>query len=555
MRRRRDEHCWEAALDNDLTGAQAEHLAGCTECRRKVEAVRGVAGGARAAAPPMAPELDARVLVAVAHDAATRTPPATAPRRGRPRVLLHGGVATGLAVAATAAAVVLALRPAVSGDEARAVPIVPLTAYCGTGTAGASSGAGRRLIVAGTWSGPEAKQFARVLARFEDRTGVRLTYAYESRNIAATLRARIKRGCAPDVALLPQPGLLDSLARRGQIQPLDAATRATVARNYGAGWRQLATVGGRQYGVWFKAADKSLIWYRRDALRAARIDAPPRTWDELLADARQLASHGVAPLAIAGASPWTLTDWFENLYLRSAGPVPYQRLARHRIPWTDPSVRRVLHQLGGLLGDRQLVPPPAQTLETSFEESVGQVFGPRPSAAMVYEGDFVRSFLPRAAAPGDRRSRAAVRTDASFFEFPTITGGRSGAAVVGGDVAVAFNASATAQRLLRFLATPAAAEAWASAGGFVSPNRAVRPRSYPDALTRRAAAALARASTVRFDLSDLQPPAFGATAEQGMWGIFQDFLADPANVDGTARRLEAAAKAAWACERAISGSC
>ena len=40
----------------------------------------------------------------------------------------------------------------------------------------------------------------------------------------------------------------------------------------------------------------------------------------------------------------------------------------------------------------------------------------------------------------------------------------------------------------------------------------MRRAAYPDALTRRAAAALARATTVRFDLSDLQPPAFGATA-------------------------------------------
>jgi alpha-glucoside transport system substrate-binding protein len=108
---------------------------------------------------------------------------------------------------------------------------------------------------------------------------------------------------------------------------------------------------------------------------------------------------------------------------------------------------------------------------------------------------------------------------------------------------------------MRYLATAAAAEPWARAGGFLSPNRSVGPSAYPDALTRRAAATLARATTVRFDLSDLQPPAFGATAEQGMWAIFQDFLADPHDPDATARRLERAAEAAWACERAIAGRC
>jgi alpha-glucoside transport system substrate-binding protein len=126
---------------------------------------------------------------------------------------------------------------------------------------------------------------------------------------------------------------------------------------------------------------------------------------------------------------------------------------------------------------------------------------------------------------------------------------------VGGDVAVTFSGAAPAQRLMRFLATPAAAAPWARAGGFLSPNRAVRRSAYPDPLARRAAGALARAGTVRFDLSDLQPPAFGATAEQGMWAIFQDFLADPSDPDATARRLEAAASAAWACQRAIAGRC
>jgi alpha-glucoside transport system substrate-binding protein len=232
--------------------------------------------------------------------------------------------------------------------------------------------------------------------------------------------------------------------------------------------------------------------------------------------------------------------------------VPYQQLAEHRIPWTDPTVRRVLRQLGELFADRALVGTPAETLETSFEESVGQVFGARPRAAMVYEADFVRSFLPRAATAA---AGAGAPPDVRFFDFPTVRGGRPGSMVVGGDVAVTFSGTAPAQRLVRYLATAAAATPWARAGGFLSPNRAVRPATYPDPLTRRAASALAQASTVRFDLSDLQPPAFGATAEQGMWAIFQDFLADPRDADATARRLERAARAAWACERAISGRC
>src|SRR5581483_4720766 len=108
--RRTDEHCWQAALDGDLTVAQAEHLATCDACRAQVEAVRGVASALRTSAPPMPEGIDARVLVAVAQDAASRERPARAAApatRGRRRLALPHGVAAALAVAAIALAVVL----------------------------------------------------------------------------------------------------------------------------------------------------------------------------------------------------------------------------------------------------------------------------------------------------------------------------------------------------------------------------------------------------------------------------------------------------------------
>ena len=53
---------------------------------------------------------------------------------------------------------------------------------------------------------------------------------------------------------------------------------------------------------------------------------------------------------------------------------------------------------------------------------------------------------------------------------------------------------------------------------------------------------------LRFDLSDLQPAAFGATAGSGLWQAFQDFLANPADVAGAAAAMEAGAVHAYAPE-------
>jgi len=177
--------------------------------------------------------------------------------------------------------------------------------------------------------------------------------------------------------------------------------------------------------------------------------------------------------------------------------------------------------------------------DTSYEESVGQVFDDLddPEAAMVFEADFVANELP---------DTAVIGTDARFFPFPVIAGGMSSTVVgsggqeVGGDVAVLMRDREEARQLLRFLATPAAAEPWAERGGFLSPNQKLDPSVYPDDPTREAAATLARAETVRFDLSDQQHSEFGSTPGKGMWHILRDFVTKRQAAVATAERLERA---------------
>ena len=105
--------------------------------------------------------------------------------------------------------------------------------------------------------------------------------------------------------------------------------------------------------------------------------------------------------------------------------------------------------------------------------------------------------------------------------------------------ATSSSCSRTRRRRARsstYLATPAAATIWAKRGGFSSPNKNVPASAYTDPLNRATAIALAHAKTFRFDLSDLQPAAFGGTVGQGEFKIFQDFLKNPSNVERHRRR-------------------
>ena len=400
----------------------------------------------------------------------------------------------------------------------------------------AASFEGEQLEVAAVWSGEEQAAFEQVADVFEEQTGATVTFTSTGDDIATVIGTRVQGGDPPDVAILPQPGLLADFAERGALTPLNADVEAAVDDNYADVWKELGTVEGELYGVWFKAANKSTVWYRTDAFEQAGVQ-PPETWDDLIAAAGTLADSGVAPVAIAGGDGWTLTDWFENVYLRIAGPEKYDQLADHEIPWTDPTVISTLETLAELWGQQRLVEGgPQGALQTSFPQSVTKVFGTQ-DAAMVYEGDFVAGVI-------SGETDATVGEDAQFFPFPAVDGSQP-SVVGGGDVAVLMEDSEVGQAFLEFLAGPEAPAVWVGLGGFTTPNQNVDLGEYPDDISRQVAEQLVEAETFRFDMSDLAPPEFGGTPSQGMWQALQDFLRDPSQVQQTAQRLEQAAAAAY----------
>lgn len=422
--------------------------------------------------------------------------------------------------------------------------LAPVLAASSAACSGGGEGpdlSGATVEVVAVWRDTEAAAFEQVLAAFQARTGATVEFtSTEGSDVGPVLDARIARGDPPEVAILPQPGLLQRYARDGAIDPLSDELAEEVRARYGTQWRRLATMDDTPYGVWFKAANKSLVWYSIGAFERAGV-VPPEDLDRLDDVAAALAASGTPPFAVAAApqDAWTLTDWFENLYLRVAGPERYDALADHRLPWTDETVQATLRLLAQLIAPQFVAGGPASALATQLAEAAAGVFSTTPSAAMVVEGDFVPGVVAGA-------TRAELGVDVDVFPFPQRQpGGRL--VVGGGDVAVQMRRSDAAAALLRFLATADAGEIWAARGGFLSPNEDVDLTVYPDDTTRDIARALLEAGDgFRFDLSDLQPVEFGGTTDAGMWATLRDFLADPSDIAGTAARLEAEATAAWA---------
>ncbi|NHB84092.1 carbohydrate ABC transporter substrate-binding protein [Tessaracoccus sp. HDW20] len=403
----------------------------------------------------------------------------------------------------------------------------------GTGGGGLGDFTGTTLNVVAAWSGAEQTNFEAVLSQFEKETGAKVTYTSFGDNGPTYISGQLAGGTPPNVAVVGQPALMEQLATKGDIKPVADDVAALVKDNYSQSWIDLGTVDSKLYGVWFKAANKSTVWYNATIWNDAGA-TPPKDWDGFLKELGLIRDSGYAGISIGADVGWPLTDWFENVYLRTAGPEKYDQLTRHEIPWTDPSVKEALDVLATLFGTDLVEPGGAQR---TFPESITQVFGANPQAGTVFEGDFVAGVIAQ-------DGNSEVGKTALLFDFPSVN--NSGPAVVGGgDVAIQFTDDEATTALMKYLASPESASIWVSKGGLTSPNNKVDTSLYPDDISRQIAEALTGAESFRFDMSDLTPSAFGGTQGQGFWQEMITFYENPKDVQGTMDRLEAAAVAAY----------
>jgi ABC-type Fe3+ transport system substrate-binding protein len=394
------------------------------------------------------------------------------------------------------------------------------------------------ISVMAIWAGEEQKSFQAVIDGFNELyPNVTVKYTSGGDNLAPLLSTAIEGGNPPDLAAIGQPGLMADFVKKGAIKSIDGL-REKVVDAFGEAVADAGSVDGTQYAVMFKGSNKSTIWYNVASFDEAGVK-PPETWDELNEVRDTLLAAGITPYSVGVDVGWPMTDLFENIYIRSAGAEKYDQLAKHEIPWTDQSVKDALKIMADVVGkSNYMVGGTDGALQTEMPDSVAKVFTDKPDAAMVALGDF---------APGVTETTLEPETGYNVFTFPSVED--SGPAVVGGgDLFVKFKDTPAADAFLEYLTTVEAAEIWAKRGGFSSPNKNLDVSVYPDAITKEIAGALAeaaKANTFRFDMSDLQPAAFGGTPGQGLFKEFTDFVENPNNIDGVTQQMEASAKKAF----------
>jgi alpha-glucoside transport system substrate-binding protein len=406
-------------------------------------------------------------------------------------------------------------------------------AGCGGDDGGTEEGTGT-VTVLSLWGGSEQEAFQKVLTAFTQETGINTKYE-SARDFLPVVRSRLAAGNPPMVAIIPRPGIVADLAREGSLISLEdlGLDPDAINENYTEAWTNLTTVDDTVYGVVAKANSKSVIWYSP----ADEDVQPVETWDELLSLTNELKTSPLKPWSLGAKDSWTLTDWFENVYARTAGPDKYNQLFSGEVPFTDPSVKEAIQMMTEMLNDETVAGGIDAALGITFVDGIGQVFSENPKAHMYMEGGFVGGITLADVNPNVKPGETI-----DFFPFVTIDEAQGTPLVGGGDITAAFVNNEDVAKLVEYLASPEAGEIWVSTGAIVSPNKGVPSSAYPNELVRKEAEQVTTAETFVFDGSDLLPGALGED-----WGtLLQTVIKDPGQIDSQLESFQQQAEDAFA---------
>ena len=371
---------------------------------------------------------------------------------------------------------------------------------------------GQSITMFGPWRGEDQVLVESVLAYFTAASGVKVNYS-SSENYEQQIVIDTQAGSPPDIAVLPQPGLIGDLAAKGLLVPLGAETEAWLAENYAAGasWVGLGTYKGADgtpalYALPYKIDVKSLVWYVPENFEDAGY-AGPETMEDMKALTVKIVADGGVPWCIGlgsgGATGWPATDWVEDMMLRTQPAETYDKWVKHEIPFNDPAVVAAIDEFGWFAKtDAKVAGGAAAVASTDFRDSPKGLFASPPGCFMHHQASFIPSFFPEGTKLG---------TDADFFYLPAYAGKDLGKPVLGaGTLAFITKDGEGARAFIAFLQTTIAHEIWMAQSGFLTPLKSANVALYGSPSLKKQGEILLNATTFRFDGSDLMPGAVGA---------------------------------------------
>ncbi|MFC7877893.1 ABC transporter substrate-binding protein [Isoptericola sp. NPDC057391] len=349
---------------------------------------------------------------------------------------------------------------------------------------------------------------------FEECTGVTIEYE-ASREFEAQLQVRVKAGNAPDIAYLPQPGLLNTIVTNypDVIKPAPESVAANVDEFWNETWKGYGTVDGTFYSAPLGANAKSFVWYSPSMFEDAGYEIP-QTWTELLDLTQQIhddndgAKVWCAGVESGDATGWPGTDFIEDMMLRTAGVEAYEQWYTHEIPFNDPKVVEAWDAAGEILKNPDYVNAGLGEVNSIATQSWtdagnGILDG---NCWMHRAANFYQTQWPEGTEVSEQGDVFAFYLPTDQTDVKPMLGG--------GEFVAAFADRPEVQAFQTYLSSDDWANQKALAtpdGGWVTANSGLDPNNLATEFDQYVAGVLADPNTVvAFDASDLMPGEVGS---------------------------------------------
>ena len=362
--------------------------------------------------------------------------------------------------------------------------------------------------------GDEAAAYEASFVPFEECTGVDVQGEW-SAEFEAQIIVRVQGGNAPDFALIPQPGLMESLQEQtGQIAPAAEEALAFTEENFDPYWTDLVTFDGEILGVPNSANSKSFVWYSPGAFADGGYEVP-ETWEEMIALSDQIVADNpdgtikpwCAGIGSGEATGWPVTDWVEDVMLRNQGPEYYDEWVAHTVPFNAPESLEVWDKVGSILRNPDYVNGgfgDVQTIaSTTFQDGGLPILD--GTCYMYRMASFYAVNWPAGTTIGEDG-------DVYAFYFPPNEGSDEKPVLVGSEWWSAFDDRPEVNAFATYTQTADYANARALAGvGFVNANRNLDLNNVESPISKLAGEQFQDPEAViRFDGADLMVGEVGA---------------------------------------------
>jgi len=430
----------------------------------------------------------------------------------------------GLLAAAGVAALTLVAGMLTSTSASAAVNCDPYTGYKGL--------KGKTVTIFTSILEPELTTLQTAWSDFTTCTGVKIKIE-GSNQFEALLPVRVKGNNAPDLAFIPQPGLLAKLVATGKVKPAPAAVVANVNKYWSPSWKAYGTVNGKFYAAPFGSNMKSLVWYSPKQFKTNGY-AVPSTWEEMTALADKMAAKGQTAfcggLGSGGATGWPGTDWVEQMVLREYGSQVYGDWVSHKVKFSDPKIQAAMAKVAGWMQNPKWVGDVKAIATRSFQDAGKGI--PTGGCMMLQQASFYGNIL------ADAGATISPTGDAFAFYLPATNSNVTVPVVGGGEFTTAFSSRPEVQAVQTYLSSATAATSRVQLDHWISANSGVPLAAYKDPVDKLAATYLANPkSTFAFDASDLMPAAVGAGAE---WVQFTAWFGEGKSIADVTKAIDAA---------------